>query len=85
MLPLLAMVALDIANERSREAAERSERRRIEELAAEEAAEHAPLQATRPGPVRRAAVGFFLLIEGGAAGVARAACSAASRLDGTAA
>jgi len=83
MLPLLAMVALDIANERSREAAERSERHRIAELVAEEAAEHATTIGNRPGPVRRAAVGFFLLIEGGAAGVARAACSVASRLDGT--
>ena len=83
MLPLLAMLALDIANERSKEAADRSERRRIEELVAEEAAEHAPTRIARPGPVRRAAAGFFLLIEGGAAGVARAACSVASRLDGT--
>jgi hypothetical protein len=83
MLPLQALIALDLARERSREAASRSERRRIQELAAEEAAEHAPTVVTRPGPVRRAAVGFFLLVEGGASGVARAACSAASRLDGT--
>ena len=83
MLPLQAMIALDLARERSREAAALADRRRTAELAAEEAAEHAPVQVARPGPVRRAAVAFFHLIEGGASGVARAACSAASRLDGT--
>jgi hypothetical protein len=85
MMPIQALLALDVARERSREAAALADRRRTAELAAEEAAEHAPAFVARPGPVRRAAVGFFHLIEGGAAGVARAACSAASRLDGTAA
>ena len=84
MLPIQALMAIDLARERSREAAALADRRRTSELAAEEAAEHAPALIIRPGPVRRAAAGFFHLIEGGAAGVARAACSAATRIDGTA-
>ena len=85
MLPLQALLAIDLARERSREAAALADQRRTAELVAEEAAEHAPIVIVRRGPVRRAAVAFFHLVEGGAAGVARAACSAASRLDGTAA
>lgn len=84
MLPLQALIALDLARERSREAAALAEGRRTAELLADEIAAHGPI-VRRPGRVRRATAAFLLLVEGGAANVARAACEAATRLDGTAA
>ena len=82
MLPLHALLAMDIANERAREAAELASRHRIQELRAEEVAEH-PALAPRPGRGRLAAAGLLHLVEGGASSVARSARDAASRLDGS--
>ena len=82
MLPLQALLAIDIANERSREAAELASRRRTAELSAEELAEHAPA-SIRPGRGRLVAAGLLHLVEGGATSVARSAGDAASRLDGS--
>jgi hypothetical protein len=84
MLSLQALLAIDIAKERSREAAELSARRRTAELMAEEAAEHPPTPAgTRPGRGRLAVAAVLHLVEGGASTVARSAGDAASRIDGT--
>jgi hypothetical protein len=84
VLPLQALLAIDIANERSREAAELASRHRTAELIAEEAAEH-PTRAAdvRPGRGRHAAAAILHLVEGGASTVARSARDAASRLDGS--
>jgi len=82
MLSLYTLLALDIANERSREAAELASRHRTAELAAEEAAEH-PQLFVRPGRGRLAVAGLLHLVEGGATSVARSAGDAASRLDGS--
>ncbi len=86
MLPLHALLAIDLAKERSREAAELAARHRTAELLAAEVAEHAspvtPGRA-RPGRGRLAAAGLLHLVEGGAANVARSAGDAASRLDGS--
>jgi hypothetical protein len=84
MLPLHALLAIDIANDRAREAAELAGRHRIAELAAEEAAEHAvAADASRPGRARLAVAGLLHRVEGGATSVARSAGDAASRLDGS--
>jgi hypothetical protein len=83
MLPLQALLAIDIANERSREAAELARRRRTAELSAEELAEHAAAPTSRPGRGRLVAAGLLHLVEGGATSVARSAGDAASRLDGS--
>jgi hypothetical protein len=84
MLPLQALLAIDIANERSREAAELSARRRTAELIAEEAAEHPSIPSeVRPGRGRHAVAVVLHLVEGGASTVARSAGHAASRLDGS--
>ena len=85
MLHLQSLLALDLARERSREAARLAEGRRIHDLMAEEIAEHADVPAPRRGIARRFVAALLYRIEGGAAGVARAACAAAARLDGTAA
>jgi hypothetical protein len=85
MLPLHALLAIDIANERSREAAELAARHRTAELAAEEAAEHRTPRTSRPGRGRLAVAGVLHLVEGGASSVARSAGDAASRLDGSSA
>jgi hypothetical protein len=84
MFPLHALLAIDIANERAREAAELSARRRTAELIAEEAAEH-PTAASnaRPGRGRLAVAAVLHLVEGGASTVARSAGDAASRIDGS--
>ena len=84
MLPLQALLAIDIANERSREAAELAARRRTAELIAEEAAEHpTPAASVRPGRGRLAVAAVLHKVEGGASTVARSAGDAASRLDGS--
>jgi hypothetical protein len=81
MLPLQALLAIDLANERSREAAELARRHRDAELLAEEKAEHPDLYVARPGRGRLAVAGLLHLVEGGASSVARSAGDAASRLD----
>jgi len=84
MLPLQALLAIDIANERAREAAELSARRRTAELVAEEAAEHPAVPSeVRPGRGRLAIAAVLHVVEGGASSVARSAGDAASRLDGS--
>jgi hypothetical protein len=84
MLPLHALLALDIANERSREAAALAAKRRTAELIADEAAEHGrSSSSSTPGRSRLAMAGLLHLVEGGAATVARSAGDAASRLDGS--
>ncbi len=84
MLPLQALLAIDIARERAREAAELSARHRTAELIAEEAAEHPALAADlRPGRGRLAIAAALHVVEGGASSVARSAAHAASRLDGS--
>jgi hypothetical protein len=83
MLPLQALLAIDIANQRAREAAELSARRRTAELIAEEAAEHPTAARARPGRGRLAVAAVLHKVEGGAANVARSAGDAASRLDGS--
>jgi hypothetical protein len=83
MLPLHALLAIDIANERSREAAELASRHRTAELIAEEAAEHPDRRAGRRGRGRLVVAGVLHLVEGGASTVARSAGDAAARLDGT--
>jgi len=85
MMQLQGLIALDLARERSREAARLAEGRRIHDLLAEEIAHHPALFASRPGIARRITAALLYRVEGGAAGVARAACAAAARLDGTAA
>ena len=85
MMQLQALIALDLARERSREADRLAEGRRIADLLAEEIAEHEVPGAAHPGFVRRAIAAVLYRIVGGAEGVARAACAAAGRLDGTAA
>jgi len=82
MLPLHALLAIDLANERSREAAALAARRRTAELIADEVAEHGPAAST-PGRSRLAIAGILHLVEGGAASVARSAGDAASRMDGS--
>jgi hypothetical protein len=82
MLPLQALLAMDIAHQRAREAAELASRHRVQELLAEEAAEH-PALAPRHGRGRHAVAGLLHLVEGGASSVARSAGDAASRLDGS--
>ena len=84
MLPLQALLAIDIAKERAREAAELSARRRTAELVAEEAAEHAlAAPEPRPGRGRLAVAAVLHLVEGGASRVARSAGDTASRFDGS--
>lgn len=83
MLPLQALLAIDIARERAREAAELSARHRTAELIAEEAAEHPTLADLRPGRGRLAIAAALHVVEGGASSVARSAAHAASRLDGS--
>jgi hypothetical protein len=83
MLPLHALLAIDIANERSREAACLAERRRTAELAAAEVAEHPSSFVRRPSPARLAVARVLHAVEGGAASVARSAGDAASRVDGS--
>jgi hypothetical protein len=85
MLPLHALLAIDIANERSREAAELAARRRTAELRAAEVAEHGPSPELGPGRTRLAIAGLLHLVEGGAATVARFAGNAAARVGGTSA
>ena len=85
MLQLQALLAMDLAHERSREAARLAEGRRIADLLAEEVAEHGVPGAAHPGIARRTIAAVLYRIVGGAEGVARAACAAAGRLDGTAA
>jgi hypothetical protein len=83
MLPLHALLAIDIANERAREAAALAGKRRTAELVAEEAAEHPRTSASRPGRSRLALAAVLHIVEGGAATVARSAGDAAARVDGS--
>ena len=83
MMPLHALLALEIARERSDEARRLSEQRRDAMLAAEERAEHAPLQLARPNVARRSAAGLLHLVDRAAGTLARSAHETASRLDGS--
>jgi hypothetical protein len=84
MMPLHALLALDIARERSDEARRLSEQRRDALLAAQERAEHAPIHPVRPNVARRSVAGVLHLVDRGAGGLARSAHQAASRLDDSA-
>jgi hypothetical protein len=82
MWQIHAMIALDLARERAREAEAAAEHHRLLALVADERAEH----PERHRPLARVLLASTLRhLSGGADAVADAACRAARRLDGQAA
>jgi len=76
MWQLNAMIALDLARERAREAQAAADRRRLlDQLPARHPAD-------RRGPGRTALASVLRVLSNGADAIAGAACRAASRLDG---
>jgi hypothetical protein len=81
MFQVHPIVALDLANQRAREAEALAASRRVAALRLAELRAHPPAGGHRRGPVRRTVVAALRALGSGAGSLARSACQAASRLE----